>query len=502
MPKSLTDKTLSGINWNMAKTYGKTVLNMIVGIVLARLLPPTDFGLLAMTFVFIGLADLFSTLGMGASVINQKNLTGAHIATATTLTIILGLTIFTVFYFTAPYIAKFYNEERLIDILRALSVIFIVKGITAVSYSRLVREIDFKSILFIEFGSYLFGYSLVSISLAVLGFGVWSLVLGRLSTTIISSIMTLRKVPPVLKFTIGKKEFKDLFSFGSGVSLSKLLNYAGNNVDNLLIGKFIGSNPLGLYNRAYNLMTLPISKISSGIYNVLFPAFSKVQDNTESLRRAYFRTIKSTAFLLFPVLAGMFAGAEYIILGLYGPKWAGSIDVFKILIFAGFLRTTLSYSGAIAHATGKVYTEAYQQFVYVVILSVGAYAGVKYFNIEGVGFAVVLALGYKFIAQSNLSIKITESNWLTFLKALLPGIANAIVMFTVVYSSVYIINLVMNYLPNPVKLLIILSVGAVTYFSSIIFLPSNIKSDSFTWLLEKYGKFIPLSFKNLYYKFN
>ncbi len=502
MPKSLTDKTLHGVNWNLAKTYGKTVLNIIVGIVLARLLPPSDFGLLTMTFIFIGLADLFSTLGMGASVVKQKNLTKAHIATATTITIILGFLIFAIFYFTAPLIAEFYKEIRLVPILRALSVIFIVKGVTAVSYSRLVREIDFKSILIIEFGSYLFGYSLFAIVFASLGFGVWSLVIGRLATNVLSSILTLRKVPPVLNFTIGKKEFKELFAFGSGVSFSKLFDYTGNNVDNLLIGKLINSDALGLYNRAYNLMTLPISKISSGIYNVLFPAFAKVQDNTQSLRTAYYRTIKSTAFLLFPVLTAMFAAADFIILGLYGPKWEGAIDAFKILIFAGFLRTTLSYSGAIAHATGNVYKEVFQQVVYVITLTIGAYFGAKYYGIEGVGFAVIIALGYKFVAQSNLSIKIIESNWLAFLQSLLPGIANALVMFITIYLTVILIQSEFGNYPYPVKLIITMIVGAITYLSSIIFLPTFIKGDSFTWLLEKYGKVVPNTFKNIYFKFN
>ena len=502
MPKSLTDKTLSGVNWNLAKTYGKTVLNIIVGIILARLLPPTDFGLLKMTFIFIGLADLFSTLGMGASVVKQKNLTDIHIATATTVTILLGISIYIIFYFSAPLIAEFYNELRLIPILRTLSIIFIVKGFTAVSYSRLVREIDFKSILVIEFGSYLFGYSIVSIILAVMGFGVWSLVFGRLATNFISSIMTLKKVPPVLNFTIGKKEFKELFAFGTGVSFSKLFNYGGNNVDNLFIGKLINSDALGLYSRAYNLMTLPISKISSGIYNVLFPAFAKVQNNTQSLRTAYFRTIKSTAFLLFPILAAMIADADYIILGLYGPKWEGAIKVFKILIFAGFLRTTLSYSGAIAHATGRVYKEVSQQVIFVIILSIGAYFGAKYYNIEGVGYAVIVALGYKFIAQSNLSIKIIESNWSSFFKVLLPGVASALVMFLIIFFSVYLLELTAAELPYPVKLLITMIIGAVTYLATIIFLPEKIKSDSFTWLLEKYGKFVPSKFKILYFKFN
>jgi O-antigen/teichoic acid export membrane protein len=501
MSKSLTDRTLSGINWNFIKTYSKSVINIVVGIVLARILPPEDFGLLGMVVVFTGLADLFATMGMGASIIKFKDLTYNHICVGTTFTVLLGFLVFGIFWFLSDFISIFYNEPRLTDIIQVLSIIFILKGITTVSYGLIVKEIDFKTILKIELSGFLFGYSLISITLALLGFGVWSLVFGRLATAIFTSIFTLIKKPPKLRPMFKKKEFLDLFSFGAGVSLSKFINYTANNIDYLIIGKFLSPFLLGLYQKSYNLMTQPIMQISSGIYNVLFPAFAEVQDDVQKLKTGYLRTLQTVVFLLFPILVAMIVCGKYIILGLFGPNWEGAVDVFKILVFAGFFRSTLSYSGAIAHATGKVYNEVGQQLIYVSVLVVGIFYGVQY-GIEGVGAAVVLALFVLFLLQSNLAIKITEISWSEFLKVFIPGAANGMIALITNIISIFLIEISIDSAPMPVLLAILIMINVIVFILCILFLPKSLKSDSIDWIITKYSRYIPSKFISVYGRFN
>jgi O-antigen/teichoic acid export membrane protein len=501
MTKSLTDKTISGINWSFLNTYGTAVVNIIVGIVLARLIPPQEFGLLGMTVIFTGLADLFVSLGMGPSIVRLKELSEAHIRVGATLTIYASILIYIVFWFASPSIASFFNEERLIWILRALSVLFILKGLTTVSASLLTRELDFKTILIVQISSFTFGYAVISVILAFLGFGVWSLVIGRLLSGIISTVLYLIKSPIPLKPLIRKKEFKDLAGFGSGVSLSRILQYTSSNIDYLIIGKFLTPYKLGLYTRAFNLMTLPVDQISSSIYNVLFPSFSIVQAETDRLRTAYLRTVKTVSFFLLPVLAGMAVSAEYIIKGLYGLQWAGSINVFRILCIGGILRATLSYSGAIAIATGKIFVEVSQQIVYLIILAGCAFYLVR-FGIEGVGIAVVLALVWMFIAQSWLAIKIIKTNWSEYFKAMVPGFVNLLVIIAL---NLFIIFATESIMPNSkyeIKLLITIVLNTIVFLSAIVFIPESIKGDTFNWLLEKYQRFIPAKFKKFYYRFN
>lgn len=501
MNKSLTSQTISGVNWSLIKTYSKTVINIMVGVVLARLLPPSDFGLLGMTVIFTGLADLFSTMGMSASIIRVKELNKTHIRIATSSTIILGLLVYSVFYLSAPYIAEFYNELRLVSILRVLSITFILKGLSTVSYGQIMRRIDFKSILQIELGAFIFGYASVSIVLAFLGYGVWSLVIGRLTSTVISNVITLIKQPPSFGFVFKKKEFIELFSFGTGLSISKLLNYTAANIDYLIIGKFMNSFQLGLYQRSFNLMTLPINQISSSIYNVLFPAFSKVQDQSEKLKIAYLRTVKTTVFLLFPILTLFGVGGEYVIIGLYGENWRGAIGAFQILVFAGFFRSTLSYSGAIAHATGKIYVEVSQQVIYLITLTVGVLIGVNY-GIEGASVAVVFALMVLFFLQSKLAMKIANVTLREFALAFLPGLSISVI---VLFANLIFITMFSNIetqLPYPIMLLILICVSILAYIISVIYLPQKIKGDVVSWVFEKYNRLIPNKFLKFYENHN
>ncbi len=500
MPKSLTDKTLSGLNWNMLNNYVNSIVTTIVGIVLARLLTPKEFGLIGMVVVFTGLAELFSTLGMGKSVIRLKNLTESHIKIATSVTLLSSIIIFLFFYFSAPVISQFYHEPRLISILRVLAIIFILKGITTVSYSQIMRGLDFKTIMLINISTSIF-YGLASSTLAVLGFGVWSLVYGRIASQSLAVVISVYKFPVKISFKIKKKEFKELAGYGSGVSLSSILLYGSSNVDYLIIGRFMDPYALGLYTRAFNLMTQSITRVAGGIYNVLFPAFAAAQNDVQKLQKAYHRVIKTVTYFLFPILIVMMIDADYIIKGLYGVKWAGTVPVFRILAFGGILRTTLSYSGAMAQATGRIYAEVFQQLIYFLVLGGCALYTIK-FGIEGVAFAVIIALVWMFFAQSWLALKIIESNWKNFYKSLIPGLGNLLIMAVFNLGLVLLIEKYFSYISYEVKLVVTVIINIFVFISIIVFLPYPIKGDTFDWLVEKYERLIPNFFIKFYFYFN
>lgn len=500
MSKSLTDKTLTGLNWNMLNTYANAVITTVVGILLARLLSPRDFGLIGMVVIFTGLANLFATLGMGQSVVKIKNLNEYHLRVATTITVITSIVIYIIFYFTAPLMAEFFREQKLISILRVLATLFIISGLSTVSYGQMQKELDFKGIMIISISSNC-AYGVISATLAILGYGVWSLVFGRVIASILSSIMTVNRYPLHWKPLIRKKEFKEVAGFGSGVSLSNILFYGTSNIDYLLIGRFINPYSLGLYTRAFNSVTEIIERISGGIYNVLFPAFALVQDEKEKLRKAYLRTIQTVSYILFPILFSAVVAGDYIIKGLYGSKWAGAINSFKILALAGVLSITLRYSGAVAYATGRIYAEVFRQLVYFLVLGVSAYYLIR-FGIEGVAFAVLIARVWMFLALNYLAIQIVESSWKEFLKAFIPGTANSVIM---ILANVFLIFIIHNFLsafPNEIELLIIVLIDAAVYLSAIVFMPASIKGDTSDWLIEKYRKYIPSKLVRFYFNFN
>jgi PST family polysaccharide transporter len=258
---SYTNRTITGINYNFLNIAGKTLLQFVSGIVLARLIQPKDFGILGMAYLFIGLANLFSSMGLGPAVIQKNNITNEHIRIASTLALTGGLLVYILFWFLSPYIAGFFNTQEVISIIRVISIIFIFQGLYSISYGLVIRDLDFKTIFIIETTSLAAGQGLASIILAIYGYGVWSLVYGRLITVFISCILFILKVRFPLKPLFKKKEAYELFSFGSGVSLANILNYSATNIDYLVIGKLLTPADLGLYTKAYNIMTLPLSQV-------------------------------------------------------------------------------------------------------------------------------------------------------------------------------------------------------------------------------------------------
>ena len=255
--KSLTELTLSGLNWKFLSTAVQVVLTFAVGVVLARLILPQDFGLLGMALIFTGLAGVFTTLGMGPAIVQRQALTDAHIRTAVTLSTLLGLAITCMLWISSDTIALFFGDPRVSPVLKAMSLTFLLKGPSSTSQGLLRRKLQFKGLFFVELVSYLVGYTFFAVPMAFMGYGVWSLVVGTLAKAIISCGLLLFLVKPPLKPVLRRKETRELLGFGSGFTLICLLNYGATNVDSLVIGKFLSSAGLGFYSRAFGLMMLP-----------------------------------------------------------------------------------------------------------------------------------------------------------------------------------------------------------------------------------------------------
>ena len=487
---SHTDRTLRGVNYNFLNTAGKTILHFVVGIILARLILPADFGLLGMAYIFIGLANLFSTLGMGSAVIQKSNLNNEHIRIAATLSLLLSLLIYVSFWLFSPLISDFFNEPRVTPIVRVISMLFIFQGLYSISHGLVARKMDFKSIFIIETIAFAVGQGVVSIILAFLDYGVWSLVFGRVITGILLFVMFIIKARLPVKPLLKKKEAYELFSFGSGVSLIGILNYAATNVDYLIIGKFLSPLSLGLYTRAYNLMGLPLSQISATISGVLFSAYSEIQDQTEKLRRSYLKAINFIGLAAFPILAGMIACSYYIIVGLYGKNWEGAVEVFILLSVSAFFKVIYQITGAVTKATGNVYREVWRQFVYLIILAGGVLIGVR-FGIEGVGFVVILASIWLYISLARLVTKIINSPIKAFFKAQLPGLVVAVIVFLTDQAAIFLLNAVSPSLNDTIMLMVLVIVSLAALLLCYIYLPERIIGEMPKWIFNKYKKYIP-----------
>ena len=488
MPESHKQRTLQGINWNFLRVFGQTSLGLVVGIVLARLLPPSDFGLLAIALVFIGFAELVSDLGMKSAIIRLQVMQDSDIRIATTLSLLMGSLLVVLVWAIAQAAADFFAQPQVAEILRVLAIGLWFLALSAISRGLLMRRLDFKYLYRVDTAAHLMG-SGVSISLAVAGFGVWSLVIGSVASMLLSALFLLYLLPPRLTLTLSRRGVKGLLGFGSGMSLNVTLDYFATIVDSLIIGKFLNPTLLGLYGRAYRLCTFPLSRIASSLTAVMFPSFAEIQDDRAKLKRAYLMAVNIIALTTFPILAGLAMGAEFVIVGLYGENWRGAIEVLRILAIAGMFMAVCHMAAPVVQATGHVYAEVRRQIVRILVLTVGCLGLVQY-GIEAVSWVVVTSSLFFYLSMAQLAGRILGSSWTEFFRAQVPGVVVAV---AVVSAQLLVMVLLRRTEPlaTPFVLMILIAVSALALMLCIFYLPRRIIGEMPTWLVLNYARHAP-----------
>jgi O-antigen/teichoic acid export membrane protein len=423
---SLSGRAISGGQWRMASLIVQGVLHLVVGVVLARLLPPADFGLAALALIVIGFAAMVADVGVGAAVMQRLSITTAHLRVAFTLSLLTGIVIAAGLVGIAPLVAILAKNASVAPVLRVQAIVFIATGVGTVGRAQLQRRLDFRRLFAVDLLSYLLGYALIAIGGAVLGWGVWSLVIGSIVQSGLASIMCIAAAKAPLRPLWSKKEANDLLGFGVGVTVNGVVAYVGRNGDNFLVGRYLGTTALGLYARAFNFMMLPINYFSSVIPTVLIPAFSEIQTDKARVGRGYLMGVQTAALITAPVMAWIVVSAPHLILGLYGDRWAGAIVPLQVLAAAGVPRAMLGLAGAVAQACNRVGSELPLQIGFALAITIGATIGSRY-GLSGVAVAVSIAIVMLFIAQAQLALSITGGTWRAFAVAHVPGVVLGLV---------------------------------------------------------------------------
>jgi O-antigen/teichoic acid export membrane protein len=412
----LAHRTSTAAQWRFASSLVGAVLQFSVGVLLARLLSPADFGLVALAFVVLGFARPVGDLGIGRAVIQRPNLTTAHIRTAFTISFLIGLTVTAVISLLAPLFAVVLRDQHVIHVLRILAIGFSIQGTAIVASSLLRRRLDFKPIFYVEIGSYVLGYGAVAILLALRGYGVWSLVYGGLCQMTLSAIAQVSIVRHDLRPLLARQEMRELLHFGLGASGSATVNYVALNGDNFVVGRLIGTSALGFYNRAYNLMNLPFTYAANVMTTVLFPAFSEVQGDPVRLARSFLFVTELAGVIAGPSMVILAIAAPHLIHAVYGTKWLAVVLPLRILCAAGYFRALYHLGGVVAQSLGRVYGEFWRQAVYATLVLVGATLGARY-GLAGVAIAVDIAIFFMFIATSQLALSSMRISWTQYFRA-------------------------------------------------------------------------------------
>lgn len=331
--KNNKNNVISSLFWKFAERIGAQGVNLIVSIILARILAPEEYGIVALVTIFITISNVFIESGFGTALIQKKDADNLDFSSVFYCNIVISIILYLIIFFASPLIAKFYNMQLLIPILRVLAISVLIASVKSVQHAYVSRNMMFKKF----FASTLIGTlvsAVIGIWMAYKGYGVWALVTQQLLNTIIDTIVLWITVKwrPILKFSL--ERLKCLFKFGWKMLCSGLMDTIYNELYGLAIGKIYSADQLAFYNRANQFPKLITVNIDGSISSVMLPALSNEQDNKEKLKNMVRRAIKTSSFLLFPMMIGLAVVAEPLVKIILTDKWLPAVPLLQLLCFS------------------------------------------------------------------------------------------------------------------------------------------------------------------------
>lgn len=433
--KSLSQQTVSGLNWQVVANVVKFGAQFGIGIALARLLLPEDFGIVSLAYIVTGFAATLADLGLGPALVQREALTERHVRVCQTLSLGMSVVITVVLFIAAGPIATFFEDARVAPVLRVLAFTFLFTGLGVTSRALLRRRFDFRSTVKIELLASIIGYGGIAVGMAVAGFGYWSLVGGTMAQTVLASLLMYRAARHPLRPLLAHGEIRDLFGFSAGVSLEGIISYFARQGDYFVVGRVMGVASLGFYSRAYALMQLPQTFLGTALARVLFPAASRVQDDLERFRRAYLTTFSLSIALSLPISLGMTILAPELILTLYGEAWSQTIPLLQILSLFGSFRMSYNNVTAFIKAQGRAFSLVVSQLIYAIAVVGGSWWAISLWGLEGGAWAVGVAIFMMWslvvgIANRVAGVPVGQFARV-FSRAILPGLLLGLILFGV-----------------------------------------------------------------------
>lgn len=330
---SLKEKTVKGVMWSSLDRFSTQGIQFVFSILIARLLLPSDYGIVAMLGIFLAISQTFIDSGFGTALIRKIDRTETDYCTVFYFNIVVGLFFYGVLWCASPWIASFYNIPLLENVTKVLSLTFVFSSFSGIQNARLSIAIDFKTRAKISVIVTLLT-GVVGLWMAYSGYGVWALVVQSVFSSLLRSVLLWIYVRWMPRLIFSWKSFRELFSFGSKLLASALLDTTYNNIYPLVIGKFFSSSTLGIYARADGLAQYPSSNITGALQGVTFPVLSSIQNEPERLSNAYKRLLRLSAFIVFPLMVGLAAVADPLIRLVLTDKWEGAIYLLQIICFS------------------------------------------------------------------------------------------------------------------------------------------------------------------------
>lgn len=335
MNSSLKSKAVSGVIWTSIERFGTYFIQLIIGIVIARMLSPDDFGIIGMTAIFMAIANTLLDSGFGNALIQNRERNETDYSTAFYFNTIVGIILYFLLYFSSPLIAEFYKTPILIPVCRIIGFSLILNSLTIPQTAKLTAEFKFKELSFTTIITQTVT-GIIAIIAAYYGAGVWALVLQNVCSCLLRIFLIeyFTRWRPTKKFSVSS--FKKMFSFGSKILCSGIINTIYNNLYTLVIGRIYTSTQVGYYTQGDKFAVLPSTTLLQVVMKVAYPLMAEIQDDTEKLKVSYQKFLRIPIFILYPVLTGLIIYAHPLIHTLLGEKWLPTVPILQILCMGSF----------------------------------------------------------------------------------------------------------------------------------------------------------------------
>lgn len=453
--KNTKQKVFSNLIWRFAERIGAQLVSFIVSIVLARMLAPNDYGIISLVTIFTIIMQVFVDSGLGNALIQKKDADDIDFSTVFYTNILFCIILYLILFFCAPLIAKFYNNDSLIVLTRVLGITILISGVKNVQQAYVSRNMIFKKFFFATLAGTI-GAGIIGIVLAFKGFGVWALVVQQLVNLAVDTLFLWFTVKWRPKKVFSFKRLISLFSYGWKLLLSSLINNVYNNIRQLAIGKVYSAESLAYYNKATQFPEIIVNNINTSIDSVLLPTMSKEQENKEKIKAMTKRSIKTSTFIMAPLMMGLAFTSNNIVKILLTEKWMQCVPyliIFSIAYMFWPIHTAnLNAIKSIGRSDIFLKLEIIKKVIGVLLM-------ILTMKISVMAMAVSLLIGEFFdqIINSWPNRKLIDYGYIQQTKDIIPSITLAVFMGVIIY--------LVNFLNIPLLLTLIIQIvlGGIIY---------------------------------------
>lgn len=452
--------------WALLREATNSLIALPTSIILARLLSPGEFGIAAVAYVFLAFGARLTQFGLNASLIRIREVRPEHASTVFVVSLALGGTAWGLLTALAPALAAFVRSEEAGHVIPIAGLSLLISAFGIVPNTLLARDLRYRELAVCEWVGTVTN-SVVAVGLAWSGFSFWSVVYGLLAANVAQALAKLYFARWRPSFRFSPVAWRELFSFGAGVYAKNLLEYATHNIDSLIVGRLLGMSALGVYDKAYSLVSRLIARINLSGPSTSFRIFALIHEDHERFRRAYRKVVLAVTVLGYPILTVLILIAPDLIHVLFGPRWMPTVLPFRILCVAGMLRLLNTYASTASQAKGMIWSEVGRQTFSTAFLAV-CVAVLSRWGVGGAAAGVLIATVVTTILIQRLTRRLTNLRWGDLIGPQVPAVVCSFGLVVALGLTKLLLQTWGPPLPV-ISLIVLASVAAVCYLAFILF---------------------------------